>query len=144
MVNESGGGLAIYANKQYCCVNNVSIKTMVCTTDIELACFNLSPYYLAREFKKSMSSIFCAILIKSWQIHKIPTFWKTSEIIPLPQKKRSMLLATNVLLQKIYINWWLMEKWLWNICWKKWKHVSTLSLHKNCHEVRKIHTIHAD
>ena len=37
---------------------------------------------------EQLSSIFCVIFNMSWETHKIPLIWKTSEIIPVPKKKK--------------------------------------------------------
>ena len=45
---KSGGGVVFYINDTWC--NNISIKSKVCTRDIELLSVNLRPHYLPREF----------------------------------------------------------------------------------------------
>ena len=35
-----------------------------------------------------LSFFFCFIFKKSWEIHTIPTIWKTSEIMPIPKKEK--------------------------------------------------------
>ena len=45
-----GGGVSIYANKQWCHPGHITVKEKICTPHIELLAVSIRPYYLPREF----------------------------------------------------------------------------------------------
>ncbi len=47
---KKGGGLCVYINKQWCNPNNTSLRSTLCTPDVELLTVSARPYYLPREF----------------------------------------------------------------------------------------------
>lgn len=45
-----GWGLILYANKPWCHPNHLTVKTVICSRDLELLAVNIRPYYVPREF----------------------------------------------------------------------------------------------
>ncbi|XP_035812432.2 uncharacterized protein LOC118471519 [Amphiprion ocellaris] len=47
---SKGGGLILYANQRWCHPNHLTVKTALCSRDLELLAVSIRPYYVPREF----------------------------------------------------------------------------------------------
>lgn len=52
---RKGGGLVLFTNNRWCNPGHVTVKTIICSKDIELLAVSLRPYYMPREFSHAIA-----------------------------------------------------------------------------------------